>query len=129
MNLKAENKMSTEPILYLSDASNTNNSVLDALRATGHEVVSTTSSAQLIALLFIMHSVAAVVLNRLSRKQNNFDVTRRLRALRPNVPILLLCRDHFEDFPRSVDACVSTQKSTKDITSEVEHLLSASLVV
>jgi len=115
--------MSTEPILYLSDATTTSNSMFDALKATGHEVVSTNSAAQLMALLFIMHSVAAVVLNRQARKQNSFDVTRRLRALRPNVPILLMCRDASEDLPPSVDACVSTQQPVENITSEVQHLL------
>jgi len=45
----------------------------------GYDIVSTNNSTQAIALLYIMHSVAAVVLDRWAREQTSFDV----RGLKP----------------------------------------------
>jgi CheY-like chemotaxis protein len=52
--------MKHETILYISDQATSRDSVIGALENTGYEVVSTNSSTQVIALLYIMHSVAAV---------------------------------------------------------------------
>ena len=87
------NTMKHETILYLSDQATSSDSVFAALETTGYEVVSTNSSTQAIALLYIMHSVAAVVLHHRAREQTSFDVARSLRAIHPDVPIVLLCRD------------------------------------
>jgi DNA-binding NtrC family response regulator len=87
-----ENAMERGTILYISDQPTSSNSVSAALKTAGYEVVSTNSPTQAIALLFLMRSVAAVVLNQWAREQSSFDVARRLRAIRPDVPIILLCR-------------------------------------
>jgi DNA-binding NtrC family response regulator len=55
--------MTDETILYVSDQTASNNSVLAALKATGYEVVSTNSATQAIALLYVLHTVSGVVLN------------------------------------------------------------------
>ena len=47
---------------------------------------------QAIALLFVMRSVAAVVLSQRAREQTSVDVARSLRAIRLDVPIIPLCR-------------------------------------
>lgn len=56
--------MTDESILYVSEQTPSNNSILAALKATGYEVVSTNSATQAIALLYVLHTVAGVVLNQ-----------------------------------------------------------------
>ena len=60
--------MTRETILYISDQATCSDSVSAALETAGYEVVSTKSTMQAIALLFILHPVAAVVLD--SRREN-----------------------------------------------------------
>src|SRR5260370_1175093 len=81
--------MGGDTILYISDQPPSSDSVLAALKVTSCEVVNT-NSTQVIALLFLMHSVAAVVVNQKAAEQTSFDVARSLRRIRPDVPIVLL---------------------------------------
>ena len=55
--------MEQNTILHISDRANSSNSVLAAFKETGYEVVSTNTPTQGVALLYVMHSVAAVVLD------------------------------------------------------------------
>lgn len=115
--------ISSKAILYVSEDPSGGSSLLAALKATGHNVVRTNSSTQAIALLFLLHSVVAVVLNRRARTQSIFEVVRNLRAIRPTVLIVLLGCDHNEDTPTMVDACISVQQSIENIASEMRCLL------
>jgi CheY-like chemotaxis protein len=117
--------MKQETIFYLSDQATSSDSVIGALENTGYEVVSTNSSTQAIALLYIMHSVAAVVLHHRAREQTSFDVACSLRAIGPGVPVVLLCRDQIDRLPPCVDACVETGQPLGKLTSEVQSLLTA----
>jgi len=117
--------MTNETILYLYDQTANSNSMLAALKATGYEVVSTNSAAQAIALLYIMHRVVGVVLNRRAREQNISDVARSLQAIRPDVPIVLLCGDRIDRLPSCVDACVDTGQPLERLTAAVRRLLTA----
>ena len=117
--------MTGETILYLSDRATNSNSVLAALKATGYEVVSTNSATQAIALLYMLRMVVGVVLNRWAGEQNTPDVARSLRAIRPDVPIVLLCRDQINCLPSSVDACVDTEQPLEKLTAAVRRLLVA----
>src|ERR1700681_4170461 len=117
--------MTNETILYLSDLATNSNSVLAALKATGCEVVSTNSATQAIALLYVLHTVAGVVLNRRAREQNRIDVPRSLRAIRPDVPIVLLFGDQNNRFPSSVDGCVDTLQPLEKVIAAVRRLLTA----
>jgi len=92
--------MTNETILYLSDQTANSNSMLAALKASGYEVVGTNSAPQATALLYILHTVAGVVLN-LRASERNTSVARSLQAIRPDVPIVLLCGDR-------IDACHHT---------------------
>ena len=112
-------------ILYISNRANRSNSVLAALKESGCEVVSTNSPTEGVALLYIMHSVAAVVLDNRAREQASFDVAQSLREIRPNVPVMLLCGDQIDSSPSWTDRCVSTDK----LTSALQHLLTAEPVV
>ena len=117
--------MEHNTILYISDRANSSNSVLAALKETGCEVVSTNRPTEGVALLYVMHSVAAVALHNRAREQAGFDVARSLRAIRPNVPIVLLCRDRIEQLPSFVGACVSTGQPLENLTSAVRRLFAA----
>ena len=108
-------------ILHVSGRANISNSVLAELKETGCEVVSTNSPTEGVALLYIMHSVAAVVLDNRAREQAGFDVARSLRQIRPNVPLMLLCGDQIDSSPSWTDRCVSTDK----LTSALQHLMTA----
>jgi CheY-like chemotaxis protein len=113
--------MEHNTILYISDRANSSNSVLDELKETGCKVVSTNSSTEGVALLYIMHSVAAVVLDNRAREQASFDVARSLREIRSNVPVMLLPDEQIDGSPSWTNECVSTEK----LTSALQHLLTA----
>lgn len=111
--------MERDIILHLSDRANGSNSVLAALQETGCEIVTTNCPTEGVALLYIMHSVAAVVLESQVREQASFDVAHSLRSIRPNIPIMLLCGDGIDSSPSWRNECVSTDK----LTSALLHLL------
>ena len=119
--------MALESILYISDQASSRNSVLAALEATGYEVVGANSATQALALLFIMRSVVAVVLHYLARERTGFDLLRSLRAIRPRVPIILLCREQLGPLPSGVDASgvylYDTEQPRENLTSQVQRWL------
>jgi DNA-binding NtrC family response regulator len=117
--------MEHNTILYISDRANSSDSILAALKETGCEVVSANSPTEGVALLYIMHSVAAVVVDNRARERADFDVAHSLRQIRSNVPVILLCGDRVDSSPSSTDRCVSTDK----LTSAIEHLPSEEPVV
>ena len=117
--------MTRDTILYIFDSGRDSNAALAALRASGYEVVSTNSAMQAIALLFILHPIAAVVLDHRAPEVTSFDVARSLKAVRPDVPVVLVCRDQVDRLPPSVDACVSTRQPLAKLTSEVRSLLAS----
>jgi DNA-binding NtrC family response regulator len=101
-----ENAMERAAILYVSDQPASSNSVSAAVKGAGYDVVSTNSPSQAIALLFLMRSVAVVVLNQRAREQTSFDLARRLQAMRPDVLIIPLC-DQLNRLPSCVAAYLS----------------------
>lgn len=119
--------MALESILYISDQASSRNSVLAALEATGYEVVGANSATQALALLFIMRSVVAVVLHYRARERTGFDLLRSLRAIRPRVPIILLCREQLGPLPSGVDASgvylYDTEQPRENLTSQVQRWL------
>lgn len=117
--------MARETILYIFDSGTDSNAALAVLRAAGYEVISTNSAMQAIALLFILHPVAAVVLDHPAPGPTSLDVARSLKAVRPDVPIVLVCRDQVDRLPPSLDACLSTRQPLAKLTSEVRSLLTS----
>jgi DNA-binding NtrC family response regulator len=124
---EGENTLALESILYICDLAISSNSVLAALEATGCEVVGTDSATQAIALLFIMHAVAVVVLHYRSREQTSFELVQSLRAIRPGVPIILLCREQIGPLPSGMDASgvylYDARQPRERLTSQVRRLL------
>ena len=121
--------MALESILYISNQATSSNSVLAALEATGCQVVGADSATQAVALLFIMHSVAVIVLHYRARERASFDLVRSLRAIRPGVPIILLCCEQIGPLPSGVDASgvylYDVGQPREKLTFQVQSLLTA----
>ena len=115
--------MTDETILYISDQIANSNLVLAALKATGYEVVITQSATQGVALLYILRRVVGVVLNWRAKEQNRVDVERTLRALRPDVPIVVLCTNPSSGLPSNVDACMDARQPLAKLTAALRRLL------
>lgn len=120
--------MTLETILHISDHATCGDPVSDSLEAAGYEVVSTKRTMQAIALLFIFHPVAAVVLDSREGVSTSWDVARSLKAVRPEVPIVVLCRDPIDRLPPGVDACVSTREPLANLASGLKRLLNGKQV-
>jgi hypothetical protein len=118
-----------DTILYISDQATGSNSVLAALEATGFGVVSVNRPTQAIALLFVMQSAAAVVLDQRKGEDTSSGLIRNLRSICPELSIVLLCRDQIDPLPSGVDACVSMGEPLEILTSAVRHLLTAKRTV
>ena len=129
--------MKRDTIFYIPDQVPSNipdqapnsNSVLAALEATGYQVVSVNSPTQAMALLFVMHTAAAVVLDQRAREQASFDQARSLRAVRRDVPIILLSREPIDCLPSWVDACVSAREPLEKLTSTLRMMLNVESAV
>jgi CheY-like chemotaxis protein len=117
--------MSLQTILYIPDKAISNDAVSDALKSTGYEVVSADKPSQGIVMLFLMRSVAAVVLHEQAGVRTGNEMARTLRAIRPDVPIILLYRDRMDHLPSCVDVCVNLARTLDMLTSSVRWLLTA----
>jgi hypothetical protein len=117
------NTVKYETILYILGHVPGSDSVTVELEAKGYEVVSTDSLSQGAALLHIMHSVAAVVLQYEPADRTWFESAQSLRAIRPGVPIILLSRDPILCLPPWVDAWVGTEQPLEEVASAVRTLL------
>ena len=114
--------MNHETILFISSQKTGSNSVLAAVKATGCRVVCATST-EAVALLFIMHCAAVVLLDRTASNDTCFDLARTLRAIRPDVPIVLLSPTAVSPLPSCVDACISTATPLTNVTFAVLRIL------
>jgi hypothetical protein len=108
--------MDHNTILYISDQENHCSSLLPALKEAGCQVVSTSSPTEGIALLYVMRSVAAVVLDRIAAEHASFNVAQRLREIRPNVPVVLQCGDETDRSPSSTESCVNRESSSDNFS-------------
>src|ERR1700756_4663301 len=97
-------------ILYISGRADSSHLGLDNLKEIGCEVVSADSPTKGVALLYIMHSVAAVVLDNRAKEQASFDLSQSLRQIRPDVPIMLLCSDQIDNTPSPTGGCLNTDE-------------------
>ena len=109
-------------ILFISSQKTSSNSVLAAVKATGCRVVSSTST-QAIALLFIMHCVAVVLVDGAGSDDTGFELARRLRSICPVAPIVLLSPTPISPLPSHIDACVSTAPPLTNVTFAVLRVL------
>jgi DNA-binding NtrC family response regulator len=115
--------MTRDTILYISDPTTSSDSISAALEATGYEVVSTDSPTEGVALLYVMRSAAAVVLDNRAREQASFDVAQTLRAIDPDMLIVLLCNEQTDCLSSYVDACLGTGQPLEELTAAVRRLV------
>ena len=111
-------------ILHISDGASRSDSVLAGLKEKGYELVNTDSPTQGVALLYVMHSAAAVLVDKGASEQADFDLVQSLRLIRPKVPVTLLCGDQVDSSPSPTDTCVKKDK----LVSGLQHLLTAESV-
>jgi DNA-binding NtrC family response regulator len=97
-------------ILFVSDDHGSSHCLFCAFQDAGYEVAITSSPLQAIALLFVMHAVAAVVIDQRASEHASLKLPCHLRAVRPNVPIILLSREQIGRLPAGVDACVTGEE-------------------
>jgi DNA-binding NtrC family response regulator len=110
-------------ILYVSDGAAASKSVLEAIELACHDVVSTNKPNEAMALLFVMHSPAAVVLDLHAPEPSSFDFARKLRAIHPGVPIMLRCCEHAGSLPVWVDAYLSAKDPLDKLISTLKTML------
>jgi len=115
--------MMRDTILYVSDQTAGNSSVVSAIEALGDDVVSTRGLNQAMALLFVMQRVGAVVLDLRKTEQASFDFAQKLQAIHPGVPILLRCCEHVDPLPSWVDAYVGPGEPLEKLTSTLRTML------
>ncbi len=123
--IEGSKRMSIGTILYISDKTIPGDPVSGALRNAGFEAVSADSSSEGVALLFLMRSVAAVVLHDQPGERSGVDLARSLRSIRPEVAIILLSPNQIDSLPPFVDASVSMSQPFDMVTSTVRRLLAA----
>jgi len=111
-------------ILYISDGASGHHSVLATLEEKGYQVVSTNSPTKGVALLYVMHSAAAVVVDKAASEQAGFDLVQSLRQIHPKVPVTLLCGEQIDSSPSPTDTCVKED----ELASGLQHLLTAESV-
>jgi len=114
--------MERKTILYISDQTTCGNAISDALSAAGYEVV-TTNATEAVALLYVLHSIAVVVVR--ARGQAGLEV-RGIRAMCPDVPIVLLCPGRINCVPSfvdTVDTYVATGQSPATLAAAVRRLV------
>lgn len=111
-------------ILYISDRNDSRHSALADLKEIGCEIVSANSPAEGVALLYIMHSVAAIVLDSRAKERASFDLSQSLRQIRPDVPIMLLCSYQADNASSQTEGCLSTDA----LISALRHMRSTAPV-
>ena len=121
---QGEDVLMAKSILYLFDTATNSGSITDALEATGYGVVKANCSTQAIALLFLMKSVAMVVLQERPKMQKCIALARSMRKLRPDVTIILLSCKQIDPLPSCVDASLCTEEPRENLTSVVRYFLS-----
>jgi hypothetical protein len=116
-----EIRWNARQFFYISDQTTCGNAISDALKAAGYEVV-TTNATEAVALLYVLHSIAAVVV---AREQAGLDV-QSIRAMCPDVPIVLWCRGRINCIPSrvdTVDTYVATEQSPATLAAAVRRLV------
>jgi CheY-like chemotaxis protein len=98
------------------------NSLFRLLQDAGYELTTTTDQSQALAMLFVMKSVDAVIVDQREDEHASFDLPRHLRALRRNVPIVLLSHEPLPQIPDYVDACISDQEPLDRLVHVLDEL-------
>ena len=114
--------MEHETVLYISDKRTCSKAISNALNAAGFEVVAADRFTQAMALLYILHSVDAVVLQ--AREQVTLDV-QNVRAMCPDVPIVILGRSQSYRLPSGADTYLSAAQALTTLAAAIQHVMTS----
>ena len=112
-------------ILSVSEDPSSRHSVQSALKDAGYESAGTSSSIQAMALLFVLQGIVAVVIDERNKTHPDFELARKLRTVRADIPIILVCREPLESLPRYLDACVSGEEPLGKLRYVLDQVLDA----
>jgi CheY-like chemotaxis protein len=106
---------------------NESSSLFRVLQDAGYELT-TTDQSQALAMLFVMKSVDAVIVDQRAEEHARAELPRHLRGLRRDVPIVVLSHDPMPQLPECVDACVSDQEPLDKLVHVLDELADHSRV-
>jgi DNA-binding response OmpR family regulator len=104
------------------------NSLFRVLQDAGYELTTTTDQFQAMAMLFVMKSVHAVIVDQRGEEHASFDLPRHLRGLRRDIPIALLSHEPLPQLPDYIDACVSDQEPLETLVHVLDEVADHSRV-
>ncbi len=114
--------MERETVLYISDQRTCSEGISSTLNAAGFDVVATNKFSQAVALLYILRSVDVVVLQ--ARKQATLDV-RSVRAMCPDVPIVILGRSQRYLLPPGADIYINAAQGLTTLATAIQHIVTS----
>lgn len=112
--------MERETVLYICDQRTYSKAISNTLNAAGFEVVATKRFTQAVALLYILRSVDVVVLQ--AREQAALDV-RSVRAMCPDVPIVVLGRSQRYLLPSGADIYVNATQGLTTLAATIQRAM------
>ncbi len=115
-------KMERETVLYISDQRSCSKAISDALDAAGFDVVATNRFTQAVALLYILRSVDAVVLP--ARERVTLEV-RSVRAMCPDVPIVILGRSQRYLLPSGADIYINAAQGLTTLGAAIQRAVTS----
>lgn len=115
--------MERETVLYIFDQPTCCKPISDTLNAAGFEVVATNRFTQAVALLYILHSVDAVVLQ--VREQAAALGVRSIRAMCPDVPIVLLGTSQSYLLPSGADTYITAAQALTTLAAAIQHIVTS----
>lgn len=81
-----------------------------ALNAAGYQVAIANTELRAVALVFLMRSFAAVIVDERPHETPSFALASRLHAIRPDIPIMVISQAPVSSPPGYVESCVAEQE-------------------
>jgi hypothetical protein len=96
--------------LLLVSIDNTTDSIASPLQDAGYQVSIAQSECRAIALLFLLRSFSAVVIDGREHERASFDLASRLHGIRAQIPIVVVGQKPAEFSTASADACITERE-------------------
>ena len=103
--------------LLLVSPAEIGDSVALALNAAGYQVAIANTELRAVALVFLMRSFAAVIVDERQHENPSFALPSRLHGIRPDVPVVVISRVPVSSPPAGVEACVLEQELPNAMTA------------
>lgn len=109
--------MTINDTLLLVSPTEIGDSVALALNAAGYQVAIANTELRAVALVFLMRSFAAVIVDERQHANPSFALASRLHGIRPDVPIVVISKAAVSSVPGCVEACVLGQELPNAMTA------------